>query len=86
MELFTGLMVDCTTFCSINPVFLNSHYMKIAEALDQISTINSKSAAEISEELHTKKDKPDKDYFLVLKNRRGIDSSECVQVTFNSFF
>ena len=31
-----------------------SHYMKIAEALDQISAINSKTAAEISEELHTK--------------------------------
>ena len=28
--------------------------MKIAEALDQISAINSKTAAEISKELHTK--------------------------------
>jgi hypothetical protein len=31
-----------------------SHYIKIAEALDQISGINSKMAADISVELHTK--------------------------------
>lgn len=31
-----------------------SHYMKIAEALDQVSAIYSKTAAEISEELHAK--------------------------------
>lgn len=31
-----------------------SHYLKIAEAIDQIRAINSKRAAEISEELRTK--------------------------------